>query len=434
MKRDLFKELISWKEAPSRKPLLIRGARQVGKSWLVRKLGESFDNFVEINFEENREIETFFADNLDPDSLLFHLSNYLGVPITPGKTLLFFDEIQVCPRALLSLRYFHEKMPNLHVIAAGSLVEFGLKDLSFPVGRLQYLYLHPLSFGEFLQAVGKEALRELLMKQQGQGLPEPIHSQLMEHVRDYLVVGGLPEVVQCFADSRDIPRCQKIQTSILETYRSDFGKYVRRSQVKYVRLLFDSLCLQLGKKFQYAHVSHDVRSRELSEALDLLEMAGIVHKVYHSNANGVPLDSESNHKKFKVLFFDSGLANRIAGLEIKDLFKDPDISAIHKGMLAELFVGLEIAAYTSPLERPRLYYWHREEPSSNAEVDYVIVKGSEIVPVEVKSGTRGRLYSLKRFLSEKNKTYGLRIGNSPYSEEGDLCFVPFYAIEALLKN
>ncbi len=429
MKRDLFQEMRAWKVAPSRKPLLIRGARQVGKSWLVRKLGESFENFVEINFEENREIETFFAGNLEPEALLFHLSNYLGVSITPGKTLLFFDEIQTCPRALLALRYFYEKMPDLHVTAAGSLIEFDLQHLSFPVGRLQCLYLHPLSFGEFLQAIGRGAMRELLRQQRE--VPEPIHRQLMEHVRDYSIIGGLPEVVQCFVTSKNIPRCQEIQTGILETYRSDFGKYARRSQIKYVRLLFDSLCLQLGKKFQYAHVSQDVRSRELSQALDLLEMAGIVHKVYHSNANAMPLEAEINRKKFKVLFFDLGLANRIAGFEIKDLFKDPDISAVHKGRLAELFVGLELAAYTSPLERPRLHYWHREEPASNAEVDYVIVKEAEIVPIEVKSGTGGRLTSLRRFLSEKNKPLGIRIGSNPYAEEEMLRFVPFYAIESL---
>lgn len=433
MKRDIIKNLHDWSRSPERRPILLRGARQVGKSWLVRQLGKEFQNFVELNFEENPDLGSFFQGNLDPKELIAQLTNYLGTPIIPGKTLLFLDEIQACPRAVTALRYFYEKMPALHTIGAGSLIEFELQGLSMPVGRIDSLYLYPLSFGEFLAALGREDLREGFKADVRQKVPEPLHRQLLSFVRDYSVVGGMPAVVQKYIETQNVQECQRIQTSLIETYQKDFIKYARRSQIKYLRLLFEAIPSQLGGKFIFAHVSQEIRSRELSQALDLLEMAGIAHRIFHSHCSGIPLGAAANLKKFKILFFDIGLAQRILGVDVKHLFLNPDITLINKGAIAELFVGLELIAYGDPGQRTRLHYWHREERGAQSEVDYVVSVSNQILPVEVKSGKGGRLFSLQRFLEEKKTKLGVKVSPRPYSAAGKVVNLPLYGIEALFR-
>lgn len=434
MIRDLSIILDTWRSSADRKPLLIRGARQVGKTWLVDELGKTFESYLKIDFEQNPVIGPFFEGNLDPEQLTTNLSNYLGIKILPGKTLLFFDEVQACPRAITSLRYFYEKMPELHVIAAGSLIEFELRKLSVPVGRVEFLYAYPMTFAEFICALGKEELREFLLKRDQEEIPVPIHDQLLQLVRDYILIGGMPHVVSLFASRRDIHACRQAQMSLLETYRVDFVKYAKKTQVQHIRSVFDSAPLQLGRKFKYSHVSRDVKSNIMAESVDLLEMAGVLYRVYHTNANGLPLGAEVNLKKFKVLFFDTGLAQALLGLDIKPLLLDPDITQINNGALAELFVGLELIGHSNPLQRANIFYWHREAKSSNAEVDYLISSNEKLVPVEVKSGSEGRLYSLKRFLDEKPAKTGYRISKFKHSSHDNILTLPFYGIEAFLKN
>jgi len=429
MKRNLYTKLLEWAQSRERKPILLRGARQVGKSWLVRELGKNFQHYIEINFEENPALKTFFEGNLDPQEVVTQISNYYGVPIVPGETLLFLDEIQVCPRAITALRYFYEKMPTLHTIGAGSLLEFELQNMSMPVGRIDHLYLYPMSCGEFLEAMGKENLRKQIDTQQA--LPEIIHKQLLSLVRDYVIIGGMPEVVQQYVETQNIQACQKIQSNLIETYQKDFIKYAKRSQIKYLRLLFEAIPLQCGNKFVYHHVSQDIKSRELNDALDLLEMAGIAHKVYHSSCTGIPLGAQVDLKKFKLIFFDIGLAQRILGLDIKQLILNPDITLINKGAMAELFVGLELIANSEPHQKTKLYYWQREKRGAQSEVDYVTTVANQIVPIEVKSGSRGRLYSLNIFLEEKKIKYGLKICQNIYNASGKIIEVPFYSIEGL---
>lgn len=434
MKRDLYNHLVQWGKREDRKPLLLRGARQVGKSWLVREWGKTYKHFVEINFEENPDFKTFFEGDLDPRPLCKNLSNYLGQKISPEETLLFLDEIQLCPRAVTALRYFYEKMPALPVIGAGSLLEFELKNISIPVGRVESLYLYPFSFGEFLTALGKEDLRNQMDKEFLKTISEPLHKQLLQYVRDYTVIGGMPAVVQKFITTQSFQECQRIQTELVENFQKDFGKYAKQSQIKYLRQLWDAIPSLLGNKFVYAHVSTEYKSRDLSQALDLLEMAGIAHRVYHSSCSGIPLGATADFKKFKVLFFDTGMVLRILGTDLKTIILNPDIALINKGAIAELFTGLEWIAYGNPQERPKLYYWQREERGAQSEVDYVLPVGKDIIPVEVKSGDTGRLFSLNRFLKEKKAPWGLKISSSPYARNDPIEQVPFYGLETLFKN
>lgn len=432
MKRDIINHLFEWYRSTERRPILLRGARQVGKSWIVRQLGKEFQNFVELNFEENPNLAGFFEGNLDPKQIVSQLSNYLGISIIPGKTLLFLDEIQACPRAITSLRYFYEKMPALHVVGAGSLIEFELQNISMPVGRIESLYLYPMSFGEFLMALGRKDLREQLKVNIVQEMPEPLHGQLLSFVRDYTIIGGMPAVVQKYIETQNVAECQKIQTVLIETYQKDFAKYAKRSQIKYLRLLFEAIPSQSGNKFVYSHISQEIKSREFSQALDLLEMAGVAHRVFHSSCSGIPLGATVNLKNFKVLFFDTGLAQRILGVDVKNLFINPDITLINKGAIAELFVGLELIAYSDPHQRARLHYWHREKRGAQSEVDYVITVSNQIVPIEVKSGLHGRLYSLNLFLEEGKANVGVKVSKGPYATAGTkVVGIPLYGIEAI---
>lgn len=434
LKRDLSDHLRKWKNDPRKKPLILRGARQVGKSWLARELGKEFDNFVEINFEKKPELASLFDGNIDTGKIMQNLSNYLGTKITPGTTLLFFDEIQECPKAILTLRYFYEDLPQLHVLAAGSLLEFQLKNINVPVGRVSFVNVYPLSFAEYLTAANKHHLRIMLMENYFKPIPEPIHNLLIEEVRNYTLLGGMPEIVADYLEFGLLNRCSDIQTNLLETYRSDFQKYAKKHQLKYIEKVFDSIPMQLGRKFKYANIAADIKSRDLGDALELLQMAGIAYKVYHTNANGFPLMVESDPKKFKVLFFDIGLALRILKLDHRPLLLDPDISLVNNGAAAELFAGLELIAYQNHIERVNLFYWHRESKSSNAEVDYVTAIDGKIVPVEVKSSTTGRMKSLRIFMELKHRDFAVKVSGLNFSLFENVQSIPLYGLESLVKS
>ena len=273
MDRDIYKELLQWKEGKNRKPLLLRGARQVGKSWLIRRLGQEFESFIEINFEEHPEVKVFFENSIEPNQILVNLSNYFGIRIIPGKTLVFFDEIQICPRAINSLRYFYEKIPELHLTGAGSLIEFALSEISVPVGRIEFIYVCPMNFGEFLVASGRRDLREMLFVNGLKPIPAPVHKILLEHLRNYVLVGGMPQAVSSFIETKNFLECSKIHSSLIETFRADFAKYAKLSQIKYIRTVFDAVPGEAGKKIVFKNISEHGRGRDIGEALDILEMA-----------------------------------------------------------------------------------------------------------------------------------------------------------------
>jgi predicted AAA+ superfamily ATPase len=432
--RNIDNELLRWKDENGRKPLLVRGARQVGKSSSVRKLGESFDSFLEINFEEYRRVHSLFEGDLTPQVLCENLSIMFDKEIIPGKTLLFFDEIQACIPAISSLRFFYEKMPELHVIAAGSLLEFALEEIpSFGVGRVRSMYMYPLSFDEFLKGMGQENLFRLKSNANTlKPLPTALHGKLLDLLKKFLVLGGMPEVVQKYVTNNDIKECQKVLDDLISSFRADFTKYKDKIPSLRIREVFESLVHQAGRKFVFAKASRNMNTLQIKEALELLIMAGLVIPVTHTSANGIPLGAEVNLKKRKMLLLDTGLFQRLMKLDISELLFGNDFKLINKGGIAEQFIGLEILKNSSCYQQTELFYWHREALNSNAEIDYLIQKQNVIIPIEVKSGTKGSMNSMFLFLKEKKAKYGCRLSMENFAEYDNIKVYPLYALANIL--
>ena len=433
MERAVDQELTRWKQDQQRKVLLVRGARQVGKTYSIRKLGLGFKNFVEVNFEEIPGVKTFFEKSLNPHELCEKLSIYFKTPLKPGQTLLFLDEIQACPNAIRSLRFFYEKMPELHVVAAGSLLEFALEEIpSFAVGRIKSLFMYPMTFSEFLIAAGEERLEKLILKSSPDNPMDPVlHEITLDKLKIFQLIGGMPAVVKTYLEEKDLALCQEVIDDILTTIKDDFAKYKKKFPVVRLQEVFDSIVYQSGNKFKYSNISGE-KCQVYKDALELLVKAGLAHKVYHTAARGVPLGAQLDDKKFKVLLLDTGIFQRVLGLDISSYIVSDFSSIINKGNLAELFVGLELIAHGSPRLHPELYYWHREARSSNAEVDYVISREGAVIPIEVKSGSRGQMQSLHIFLSERNLAQGIRISGENFSGYDKIKTFPLYSIKNIL--
>jgi uncharacterized protein len=429
-------ELANWQQKPDRKPLLLRGARQVGKSSTVRNFANNFAYFIEINFDEKLELGKIFENSLNPTEICEQLSIATNTPIIEGKTLLFLDEIQVCIRAISALRYFYEKMPNLHLIAAGSLLEFALAEIpSFGVGRIRSLFMYPISFNEFLNANGEKKLIELLEKASFQNpLLDIFHEKLKNYLKKFLIIGGMPEAVSSYIANGNLLEVQRILDDLIFSIEADFVKYKNRVPSIRIREVFNAVVQQIGQKFSYSYSNSTLNNVQIKEALELLGMAGLVHKVTHSAANGIPLGAEINPKMRKFLIFDTGILQRILGLNIGELLIEDDFKIINKGNIAELFVGLELLKNLSPYEKKDLFYWQREAKNSNAEVDYVIQKQEQILPIEVKSGTKGSMQSLYLFLKEKEIQVGVRLSLENFSAIEKVEIMPIYAIKNLLEN
>ena len=408
--RKIDSELLAWKDAPQRKPLLIRGARQVGKSSAVRKLGEAFKYYVEINLEKQPSLKDFFTDDIDVRRTCTNLSVTAGIPIIPGETLLFIDEIQGCVPAIMSLRYFKEDYPDLHVIAAGSLLEFALEEIpSFAVGRIRSLYMFPFSFDEFLSAQGLQ-IQVDFKKQASPASPiaEPIHKQLVEQMKSFILVGGMPEAVATWIESRDYLACSHIHNDILDTYRNDFNKYKKRVSPDLLRQILRSVGQQTGKKFVFNQAVEGVRSAQVKDALRLLTLAGLIIPVTHSAANGVPLGAEENEKYTKYLFLDIGLMLAMLGTPAADILLASDVGLVNNGSVAEALAGLEIMKYKNCFQKSEMYYWQRHSKSGNAEIDYLETRHATVLPIEVKAGTQGAMQSLYFFMREKHLKEAVR--------------------------
>lgn len=434
--RNIDRELSGWKWENEGKPLLIRGARQVGKSTAVRHLAVAFDHFLEVNFEEQRQVHTLFEGDLDPKELCRNLSILYNVPIVPGKTLLFFDEIQACIPAISSLRFFYEKYPELHVIAAGSLLEFALAEIpSFGVGRVRSVFIYPLSLDEYLAAVGEASLLEA-KRNAGveKPLPEPLHQKLIDHVKRFLVLGGMPEVVSVYVQHNDFARCGQALDDLITSLKTDFAKYKKHVPFLRIAEVFDSVVQQSGGKFVYAKAATGSNHKQVREAVELLVMAGLVIPVTHTSANGLPLGAESNPKKRKLQLLDTGIFQRLLGLNIAGILLENDFDTINKGAIAEQYTGMELLKSSSCYRQEALYFWHREAKSSNAEVDYVVQKGQHIIPVEVKSGKKGSMQSLHLFMQEKRSAYGVRFSLENYSAYEKIKSFPLYAVSDFVKG
>lgn len=433
MERELLTELNAWRTTEPHFPLLLRGARQVGKTYLVRQFAQKyFENFVEINFEKHAKFQACF-ESLDPINIVNAISLMKQQDIISGKTLLFFDEIQACPRAIMALRYFKEEIPELHVIGAGSLLEFAINndDISIPVGRVQYIYLKPLSFREYLTVSNQGRYIEFLSQVTvNSKIPNVIHQELLKLVREYMVLGGMPMVIDSYLRNKQFRECQRYQTLILDTYRDDFGKYATKTNHKYLERVFERTPGLVGQTIKYSTIDHEMRSRDLKSAIKNLNHAGVISPVYATNASGLPLETFINEKKFKLLFLDVGLVKRISKLDIEVLLSK-DLLLLNRGALAEQLVGQELLAYQDPYEKARIYFWIREKKRSEAEVDFILNFGSTIIPIEVKSGKTGRLKSLQLFIEEKQSPIGVRISEQPLSLNHKILSVPFYLISEL---
>jgi predicted AAA+ superfamily ATPase len=433
MKRIIDHFLEQWKLDDSRKPLLIRGARQVGKTYSVRSLGASYSNFVEINLEFQSDAQRIFEKDLDPVRICRELSLLVKKPIIPGKTLLFIDEIQVVPRAIIALRYFYEMLPELHVIAAGSLLDFAIEEVGIPVGRVQSLYMYPLSFIEYLAALGDTLIVDEIMHHElEQEMSPVIHTKLLGLLGEYLALGGMPDVVQRWVNKKDPLECTKIHHMLLNSYRQDFAKYTRKLQIKYVELMFKHIPMQLGRKFKYSLIEGDYRKRELAPALELLVTAGVAHKVYYSAGQGIPLGAQIDPLDYKVLFLDAGLAQALLDLDVTQWFLHPEKEFINKGALVEAFIGQELLIYANPHIKNNVYYWHKDT-AGQAEVDYLMQVDAAVVPVEVKSGLGRTLKSLNIFLETHLKSsYGIRFSAQNYSLHNTIHSYPLYAVAKIM--
>ena len=429
--RQVDSELSIWRKSRKNKPILLRGARQVGKTKTIRQLAKQFDNFVEINFEENRQVHYLFEDDLSPYKICENLSAFFNISILPGKTLLFFDEIQECIPAIRSLRFFYEKMPKLHVIAAGSLLEFALEEIpSYGVGRIRSIFMHPLSFNEFLSACGED----LLLKKKNEAsqvnpLQKVLHDKLIAYLSKFLILGGMPEVISTYLKTKDLNKCRQVIDDLVFSYNDDFVKYKKRVPVLRIKEVFDSVVMQSGSKFVYSKASTHSNHKQIKEALNLLVMAGIVIPVTHTSGNGLPLGAEINSKKQKMLLFDTGIFLRILGLDYRDLLLLKNFQTINKGNVAEQFIGLELLKSKSCYQKNDLYYWHRESKSSNAEVDYLENINGNIYPIEVKAGTSGSMQSMYIFLNEKKKEKGIRFSLENFCNYDKIDVFPLYAVK-----
>lgn len=410
--------LNTWKKRDNRKPLIIRGARQVGKSFLVNMFADrSFDNLIEINFELMPESASLFSSN-NPVEIIPLLEAAFNKRIEPGKTLLFLDEIQAAPEIVTALRYFLEKTPGLHVIAAGSLLDFVLDEHSFsmPVGRIEYLHLGPMLFEEFLLAKGEETFLDWLRQYTvGSEMPEALHNKGMTLIRQFCVCGGLPDSVRAFVADPSGLECASVQQSVLATFKDDFSKYAGRVDTSRIRKVFEGVPGQIGNKFMYSRIDRGERSRDLKKALELLCNARVQYRVYHTHANGIPLKTEIDESVFKVLFLDVGLVSRCLGLGVVDFEKAKDLILINQGAVCEQFVGQELMYAGEWFEEPALFCWIRQKRQSNAEVDYIMNLGETVIPVEVKAGKTGTLKSLHMFLREKKRSSGMRFNSAPAS-------------------
>lgn len=416
MERVKFDHLTAWLHSADRKPLIIRGGRQVGKTWLARKLAaaENLD-LIEFNFEDRKQDISLFRTN-DPQVTLREIGAAYGKTITANNTLLFLDEIQAAPELLAKLRWFAEKMPELPVIATGSLLDFVLEEhsISMPVGRIQYFYLEPLSFEEFLIARNQYSLIEYINEYQiDNEISETLHQKMMEFFKEFVIIGGLPAAVSSWAREQSLVNISQIHHNLLTTYRDDFGKYHSRIAKERLDDALLSVPRQLSQKYKYSLANPNAHSMQINQALSLLNKARICHKVTSCHANSLPLAAETNDKYFKGILLDVGLCSAQLGLRLDKIQSTEEINLINNGGIAEQAVGQLLRTIIPYYIDPALYCWMREDPGTNAEIDYILQHHNKVIPIEVKAGKTGSLKSLHYFMGLKRYKFAIRV-NSDY--------------------
>ena len=446
--RIIDRYLSEWATRPVHKPILLRGARQVGKSTAVRHLGESFKYYVEINLEKQSNYIDLFKKDLDVTRIVPQMAAMCGTPIVPNETLLFIDEIQESQEAIMALRYFKEDMPNLHVIAAGSLLEFVLDEIpTFGVGRIHSMYMFPMTFDEFLLANGEQ----LLLDARGQAnidapLPAPLHEKMIGLMRTFMLVGGMPESVVKWVQTHDFLQCQEVQDDIITGYEADFPKYKKKVDPQLLIATMKSAATQATKKFVYSRVPGEYKTAEVKKALDLLIKAGVLVPVTHSSGNGLPLGDEADESIRKILLLDTGLMLRLLNMTMGDtsaitaqILTATAADLVNKGPMAEMLAGLELLHYLTPNLHHDLYYWVRQAKNATAEIDYLLSRDMKVLPFEVKAGVQGGMKSLWDFMREKKLEQAVRcslenFGKFDYVDaeaEGAVRHVDVYPLYAL---
>jgi hypothetical protein len=449
MQRYLIDKLVKWLNTPSRKPLVLRGARQVGKTWAVRELAKQTGKIlIELNLERQRNLATLFESN-DPKTILLNLQSALNLSIDPDQSILFLDEIQATPELLASLRWFFELMPELPVIAAGSLLEFVLErhQFSMPVGRINYAFVEPLGFEEFLLAKEEtHLLNAIKTATLASPLNEALHNKANQLFKEYLTVGGMPEAVAIWINTHSFDALSEVHNNLINTYKDDFAKYAGRLSLTYLEDTLKAIPRLLTQKTIYSHINSTARHASIKQALDLLTKACLCHKVYATDANGIPVESEINPKIFKTIFIDVGLVSAMLGLQLYQFRTIDDIMLVNKGAIAEQVTGQLLRLLMPSYIEPALYYWTRETAGSSAEVDYLIQKNQFLIPIEVKAGSEGKLRSLHQFMAEKPWTKAVRVyagqliknniqtkTTSGQSINYELISVPFYLVNQLSR-
>ena len=446
LERHAEKHLNNWHQKKNRKPLVLRGARQVGKSTLVRHFAASKGVALnEINLEQNLYLDNIFK-TLDMGLIIQELNALVGRKIRSPDSLLFLDEIQATPHAIQSLRYFYEEMPDLPVISAGSLLEFALADhhFSMPVGRIEYYHLGPMTFSEFLAAVEPALTPHISNFRINNVIPVTAHHKLLKRQREFLFVGGMPEAVAVFAEEYAVTEVTAVHRSIAGTYQDDFSKYAKQKDLVLMQKVFRQIPRMIGQKVKYSNISREDRSRNVKTAIDLLVKARVCHQVFHSNCSGVPLFADIHENVYKLIFMDVGLAAYLTGLDWIALNALDGDNLVNEGKLAEQFVGQHLL---QSLEPPRLTYWLREQKTANAETDYVTSSGNLVVPIEVKAGKTGTLKSLHQFAARKKSplcvrfdlnlpeirflTHSVRMDGGSIPVSFTLLSLPLYLVEAL---
>lgn len=447
MNRKATDYLNTWLVSRARKPLVIRGARQVGKTWIVREFAKlNHLSLIEVNFEKRPDYADLFNTN-DPQEILLRLSGAFNLDLQPEKCLLFLDEIQAAPSVLSQLRWFAEDCAELPVIAAGSLLEFILEDHAFsmPVGRITYMHLEPMSFEEFLLALGQNNLLDFLNNfNLARTIPTAIHTDLLTRLREYLIVGGLPAVVSAWVETRSLQEVSRVQHDLLATYQDDFAKYRGKLPINLLHEIMTAVPKLLGEKFVFSRISKETQSSSIKNAFKLLTRARICHKVNAAHGNGIPLNAELKSKYFKAIFLDVGLCISSLRLSLTDFNRPEDFILVNEGGVAEQLVGQLLRTLGPFYQEPELFYWLRDEPNASAEIDYLYQHGNQVIPIEVKAGSTGSLKSLHWFMEIKNYQLAVRTNADLPSQtpvsiksisgktvEYSLLSIPFYLIEQL---
>lgn len=434
MERLFQANLEQWRVSRNRKPLIVRGARQVGKSYTIIEFGKTrFKGQIHVvDLEKHPDWHRIFQRNLDPVRIVNELEMILNAKISPGRDLLFFDEIQAAPRAMMALRYFYESLPELHVVAAGSLLEFAMKEISFPVGRVNLMQMTPMNFYEFLSATGKEKMAGII-RSTPEKLPETLHSELLESLRQYMFIGGMPECVKRWSDSASMADVFAIQSDLAGTYRQDFSKYAPHADKQALNNVLSTVAGNIGHQIKYTQLSDQFTGPTNKKAFDLLQTARVIHKVSAASPASLPMEASVSEKKFKALMVDIGLIHSLLGFRPGSEYGKSDLLSIFNGALAEQFVGQEFIS--TGLEKP--YYWSRKAKSSSAEVDYLIPGNRKICPVEVKGGPSGKLRSMHILLqSYPHIEQGYVLSTALYGKLPDqkLTFLPLYYAFGLMES